>query len=168
VEEVAFRGNRGSLPASVIDNSDRRNDSTAHRAPVSALRHRRRRLGAEDKWNVTFVLLARRSPTVESDGVTCGWQVPQRIDRHVTPRCEGPSKRQRRRLLRALRKPMPQRNTVRTKRGQSRKDETASPTTGYITCKVWSAKSISGSKVECLRLSVGYILSFREAAQSRR
>jgi hypothetical protein len=47
------------------------------------------------------------------------------------------------------------------KRGENKtwavqEGETASPSTEYIACR--GAKSISGSKVECLRLSVGYTI----------
>ena len=75
----------GPLELSVINNSDQGLESTGRRTPVSALKRRHRRVGRRDKWSITYALPVRRKPTVESDGDTYEWQVPQRIDRHVTP-----------------------------------------------------------------------------------
>ena len=71
----------------------------------------------------------------------------------------GPSKDERRELLRPLRKLIPQKRGENENRGQFRKDETASPSRDYIACSFRDAKGISRSKVECLWLSVaGYTI----------
>ena len=134
--------------------SDQGLESTGRRAPVSALRDRHGRLGRRDKWNVAFALQVRGKPAVEVDGDTHVWQVPRRVDRHVTPKCVGQAR------VSAV-KVMPQRRSYKVRIAKEDVQEGRDGVTkGRIHClHDFGVKNISGSKVvEYLLLSVGYTI----------